>query len=382
VLIGILITLVTQSSSAGVATALVALHAGAISFPQACAMVIGMDVGTTFKSALAVLGGSTPMRRTGYAHVLYNLATGVMAFLLLPLYVWQAGDWLAAGGDAQFALVAFHTLFNMLGVILILPFTNSFARFVMRLVPEEGAPLVDRLDERLLASPSAALDAAIATLRVIALELAQTVTGLLGRDGVREWSPPVSLNCAMRSTRHACSWSASVPVMTANPVCTPAICRRCICSIICNRLLTAVRDGRASGAALGPAAVAAWRACCAILPAGLVRNRRWPADRAAFRQAARHPARPAPCRARAHHRPPRTASSAPDDAVRLDAARWLHRTAYHLWRIAHHLAIASGNGNAPARRTAERMADIDEEEPPVQLSWSRCGLPRLPVPKV
>lgn len=83
ILIGILITLVTQSSSAGVATALAALGAGAINFPQAAALVIGMDVGTTFTAVLATLGGGTMARRTGYAHVIYNVLTGFMAFLLL-----------------------------------------------------------------------------------------------------------------------------------------------------------------------------------------------------------------------------------------------------------------------------------------------------------
>ena len=72
VLIGVAITLVTQSSSAGVATAMVALSAGAVSFPQAAAMVIGMDVGTTFTAYLATIGGSTAMRQTGYAHVIYK----------------------------------------------------------------------------------------------------------------------------------------------------------------------------------------------------------------------------------------------------------------------------------------------------------------------
>ena len=63
--IGGLITLVTQSSSAGVATALTALNAGAISFEQAAALVIGMDIGTTVTAFLASVGGSVGARRTG-----------------------------------------------------------------------------------------------------------------------------------------------------------------------------------------------------------------------------------------------------------------------------------------------------------------------------
>jgi len=169
VFIGILITLVTQSSSAGVATALAALGAGAVSFPQATAMVIGMDIGTTFTAALATIGGSTATRRTGYAHVIYNLMTGVMAFILLTPYAAVAGNWfnLAEAGDAQVAVVAFHTTFNALGVLLVIGFTQPFARLIIRLVPERGPQLQRRLDDRLLQDPDAAIDAAAATLHDI-----------------------------------------------------------------------------------------------------------------------------------------------------------------------------------------------------------------------
>lgn len=141
VLIGIGITLVTQSSSAGVATALVALSTGAISFPQAAALVIGMDVGTTFTAILATIGGSTAMRQTGFAHVIYNLMTGIVAFLLLGPATEVIGMMLDNGrGNAQIGLVAFHSFFNFLGVLLILPLTGAFAHLIARLVPEEGAP--------------------------------------------------------------------------------------------------------------------------------------------------------------------------------------------------------------------------------------------------
>ena len=169
VLIGIGITLVTQSSSAGVATALVALSTGAISFPQAAALVIGMDVGTTFTAVLATVGGSTAMRQTGYAHMIYNFMTGIVAFLLLGPATEVIGMMLDSGrGDAQIGLVAFHSFFNFLGVLLILPLTGAFARLITRLVPEEGAALTERLDKRLLSNLDAASDATIATLRDMA----------------------------------------------------------------------------------------------------------------------------------------------------------------------------------------------------------------------
>ncbi|MFD0979860.1 Na/Pi cotransporter family protein [Tropicimonas aquimaris] len=132
--IGLLITLVTQSSSAGVATALAALGAGAISFPQAAAMVIGMDVGTTVTALLATVGGGTMARRTGLAHVIYNLLTGVMAFFLLGPFLLGPFSTLVAPliaeGNGQIALVGFHSMFNALGVVLVLPFARPFARMI------------------------------------------------------------------------------------------------------------------------------------------------------------------------------------------------------------------------------------------------------------
>jgi phosphate:Na+ symporter len=140
--LGVLLTVITQSSSAGVATALAALGAGAIDFPQAAATVIGMDVGTTFTALMASVGGSAAMRRTALAHMLYNVLTGTAAFLLLgPLSALAS----AATPDAQVALVAFHTSFNALGVLCVLPVAHRFARLVERLAPERGETDAARL---------------------------------------------------------------------------------------------------------------------------------------------------------------------------------------------------------------------------------------------
>jgi phosphate:Na+ symporter len=179
VLIGIAITVVTQSSSAGVATALVGLAAGAISFEQAAAMVIGMNVGTTSTALLATLGGSTATRRTGYAHVIYNVMTGVVAFILLGPFVSlvRAG---VGQVDVQIALVAFHTSFNVIGVALVLPFTNGFARLVTALVPERGPHLTRHLGKRLLSDADAATDAAVATVEEISQALFALLAHLLG----------------------------------------------------------------------------------------------------------------------------------------------------------------------------------------------------------
>ncbi|WP_228445388.1 Na/Pi cotransporter family protein [Thalassotalea sp. HSM 43] len=166
VAIGIAITLVTQSSSAGVATAITALYAGAINFNQAAALVIGMDVGTTITALMVTVGGSLGARRTGYSHVVYNLFTAIGALILLTPFT-QAYQYFFPGqlqANGEIALVAFHTVFNCLGVFIVLPFTKQFALMMMTLVGGKAPRYTDTLDKSLVRHPDVALTATNAAL--------------------------------------------------------------------------------------------------------------------------------------------------------------------------------------------------------------------------
>jgi phosphate:Na+ symporter len=165
--IGLLITLVTQSSSAGVAAAMTAVAAGTINLPQAAAMVIGMDVGTTITACMATIGGTTQVKRTGYAHVVYNLMTAVMAFVILVPWFGLVESWIPGAllTSPEMVLVGFHTTFNALGVVLVLPVAGRFANFLEWLVPERESATTRGFDERLLRDPVAALAGALGSLR-------------------------------------------------------------------------------------------------------------------------------------------------------------------------------------------------------------------------
>ena len=71
--IGIQMSIVMQSSSAAAATTLVALHAGSLTFDQACAMIVGQSVGTAATSALVAIGAGLAVRRAALAHIIYNV---------------------------------------------------------------------------------------------------------------------------------------------------------------------------------------------------------------------------------------------------------------------------------------------------------------------
>lgn len=166
VAVGSIMTVVMQSSSAAMATVLTALHAGALGFEQGAAMIIGQNIGTTVTAGVAAIGGSASARRTALAHVLFNVMTACIAFLLLPIIV-SAALWITGwfdGDSATISLAAFHTIFNLLGVGLFFPIVSQYAAFISRLIPEKKTSLVRPLDNSLLEMPHLALDAARRTL--------------------------------------------------------------------------------------------------------------------------------------------------------------------------------------------------------------------------
>lgn len=182
VLIGVIFTAITQSSSAGVVAALTALYAGLINFNQAAALVIGMDIGTTLTAALATVGGSVGVKRTGFSHVIYNLLTATGALILLTPYT-HAWEYFAPGQiltNAEIALVGFHTFFNTLGVLIILPFTGQFAKLMERIVPDKTSTYIDSLDKSLLADSELALGAVHIAIKKESIALFKHVNAILG----------------------------------------------------------------------------------------------------------------------------------------------------------------------------------------------------------
>ncbi|MFO7569982.1 MAG: Na/Pi symporter [Smithellaceae bacterium] len=187
--IGLIMTIVMQSSSAAVATTLTALYTQSVSFEQAALLVIGAAVGTTVTGAMAAIGASVSTKRTALAHVLFNLATGLIAVLLLPFFlrvILWAQIYLGLDPGAT-SLAAFHTLFIALGVILFLPFTEKFSLWIERLLPEKGPTLTRHLDPTVLNVPAVALEA---TRRA----LSETAAGICGLIHLRLEGRPASVD--------------------------------------------------------------------------------------------------------------------------------------------------------------------------------------------
>jgi phosphate:Na+ symporter len=188
VALGAAMTVVMQSSSAAVATTLTALHTGTIGLSQAAALVIGQNIGTTITAAVAGIGASVPARRTALAHILFNVLTGVVAFLIMPAFlrVVVAASEHMEGEPGATSLALFHTAFNVLGVVLLLPFVQRFSDLVMKLVPERGPALTRNLDRTVASVPEVAVEAARRTAVDIAVVVVEGAQGLLSGSASKE----------------------------------------------------------------------------------------------------------------------------------------------------------------------------------------------------
>ena len=179
-LVGFVITLLTQSSSATIAIILTATTGGMIGIQPAAIAVIGANLGTTTTAAVAVLRATSNAKRLALGHILFNLITGVVALSLLPGMLWlvaQLADGLDLEGSSAAVLALFHTVFNLLGVIIMLPLTGPLTRLLekrYRSVEEEaGRP--HHLDASLATTPSLA----VAGLRAELLRLREMTNRLV-----------------------------------------------------------------------------------------------------------------------------------------------------------------------------------------------------------
>ncbi|WP_297843327.1 Na/Pi symporter [uncultured Roseibium sp.] len=359
VLIGMLITVVTQSSSAGVATALAALGAGAINFPQAAALVIGMDVGTTFTAALATIGGGTMARRTGYAHVIYNVMTGVMAFFLLGPFQLVAGA-LTGNGDSQIALVAFHSFFNALGVILVLPLARPFARLIEHLVPEKGSDLTSRLDPLVLRDPHAAASLAGQTVAHLETLIIERLRNRLGaKSSAYEELDREDLAKAIAETRtyldkiivppNDMAFQEELKGLFHILDHLSRLLYRCDQQQRIDELSLDHRLKRLAGLLLGATDISTSQKDAKTqektldrLRLLMRRQRRLNRDRLIAMAAA---------------------DAVPAETVwlKLDALRWLHRVSYHLWRIRLHQNVLLDANRDLASTVEEARIDVDQD---------------------
>ncbi len=155
VLIGCLLTVIVQSSSAMLGITMTLASTGVIDFNTAVALIIGENIGTTITAQLAAIGANTSAVRAARAHAIFNILGAVLIVSIFPFYV-QFVDAIVGGvADLQEAdgtrpniawhIAVAHTMFNVLNVLFWIPLIGYLTSFVIWLVPQKEGKEVHKL---------------------------------------------------------------------------------------------------------------------------------------------------------------------------------------------------------------------------------------------
>ena len=161
--LGVILTLVLQSSSATMALTLIMLNMGWIHFDMACAMVLGENIGTTITANIAAAVGNTSAKRAAFAHTVFNVFGVVWALITFPWFLKLVG-WITASifglpnpadeafsievtHDAQgnaiqsdsqtaalYGLSMLHTCFNTINTALLIGFIPAIEKLVCAII--------------------------------------------------------------------------------------------------------------------------------------------------------------------------------------------------------------------------------------------------------
>ena len=158
--LGIVITMVIQSSSAAIAIVLIMCTKGWITFDLACALILGSNIGTTITPIIASLGANLAAKRAALCHLIFNVLGTVWALALFypfaDLTVWVTetlgqGDpnalYSYTGDDptiiakmalsASFGLSMFHTIFNLINLSVMIWMTGMYVKVVEHIMPSK-----------------------------------------------------------------------------------------------------------------------------------------------------------------------------------------------------------------------------------------------------
>jgi phosphate:Na+ symporter len=143
--IGILLTVVIQSSSATMALTFVMVNQGWISFEMAAAMVLGENIGTTITANLAASVGNLSAKRAALVHFLFNVLGTIWMLLVFRQFTGAIDHFMTnhqgvspseSPAAIPTALAIFHTAFNLLNVLLFVWFTPLLEKIVVRMIPQ------------------------------------------------------------------------------------------------------------------------------------------------------------------------------------------------------------------------------------------------------
>ena len=186
-MIGTFLTFAIQSSSASMGIVLMLAAGGLVNFWTAVPLLLGTNIGTTITAILAAIGANERARQTAVAHVLFNVIGSLVMVLffyvrvpntIYPVFLYfinaiTPGDAFAVVPENIVRHIAMaHTLFNIIAVLLFLPFIGLIAKIcnmVIKIEDEKGVK-IQHLEPHLLNTPSIAIEQSIQSIRYMIKE--------------------------------------------------------------------------------------------------------------------------------------------------------------------------------------------------------------------
>ncbi len=167
--IGILATVVMQSSHATIVLILAALSVGQITYENALALTIGANIGTTITAVIGSLSSNIDGKRLAGAHFIFNVTTAAIAVLIMDQIMYAVDVISTSIGIAEdnhtLKLAVFDSLFKIMGVVLFIPFIGKLVSFLentLRSDSSKGDKDIDHalyLNDSVLEIPATAMAA-------------------------------------------------------------------------------------------------------------------------------------------------------------------------------------------------------------------------------
>jgi phosphate:Na+ symporter len=135
-MVGALVTLIIQSSSATVGMVITLAKKGLITLAGSIAVMLGAELGTCSDTLLATIRGSRQAIRTGLFHLVFNVTSIIIGLACFPLYV-NLIESISGNATLEQKVANAHMLFNAFGVVLFLPLTRYVERLLVKWIPDK-----------------------------------------------------------------------------------------------------------------------------------------------------------------------------------------------------------------------------------------------------
>ena len=177
-LVGALLTAIIQSSSASVGILQALADTGLVTYGSAIPIIMGQNIGTCVTAMISSVGTTKNAKRAAFVHLTFNVLGTLVWLTVFSLVKAILAPAILTLPASEFGIAICHTIFNIGCTALLLPMSGLLEKLANKLVPNAKEPeKVEELDERLLGTPSIALQRCRALTEDMADCAADTLRG-------------------------------------------------------------------------------------------------------------------------------------------------------------------------------------------------------------